>query len=263
MRGLAVASLLLALTTVSGCVEFVDGTEPNLDDAAQEAQDLLADYQETAGHIAGTIRDTDGAPLMGAIVDLVGFNHSALTDPDGGFAFLDLVPNVYSLRAVADGYLEIQSDVNVSAGTFARPTLQLDAAPDEPYTELYLFDGYSQLSVGPFRSGVMWCSCGVEMPVSADLVDLVFEGELDATFLGSDDLDYWLYNETELLASGTEHSPMRIQIPAEDLGNSTVLYAYLEPSQHPLTVRVDEWFRGYVTLFYGEGSPEGYSVHDA
>lgn len=263
MRGVAVAGLLLALTTFSGCVEFVDGTQTDLDAAAQEVGDAVADYQQKAGHIAGTVRGADGAPLVAAIVDLVGFNHSALTDPDGGFAFLDLSPAAYSLHVLAEGYLEGQSDVAVTAGEFARPSIQLEPVPPQPYSEVYSLQGYSQIGAGPFGTGTFWCDCGIEVPVYPDFVDLVIEAERHSAPLGGEDLDYWIDNETNNVAWGTEHSPMRLEFTADDIGKTDWLYVGLRPTQGLLDVHLNEWFQGFITLFYVEGAPEGYSAYDA
>src|SRR5436853_5786430 len=91
MRGLVALSLVLTLASLSGCVSLVeDGSDPDLEAAAADADRALDDYQAKAGHIAGLVSDATGTPLVGALVDLVGIQSDVSTDDKGHFAFLDL-----------------------------------------------------------------------------------------------------------------------------------------------------------------------------
>lgn len=74
-----------------------------------------------AGAIKGVVADTSGHPRMGAEVLL--FNRQdkavrrALTNVEGGFAFADLIPDVYSIRVTLASFLPaIKGNIQVQAG---------------------------------------------------------------------------------------------------------------------------------------------------
>lgn len=260
MRGLAVASLLLALTTVSGCVEFVDGTQTDLDGITEEADAALADYQAKAGHIAGRILDAHETPLAGAIVELVGSNHSALADPDGGFAFLDLAPGPYALQASAEGYLEGRWDVTVTAGDFVRPRLQLDAVPVEPYVDVFTMQGFVD-ALGPFT---WFCECSWTFPVAEGVIEYILEADLDDNGpLDAHRMHYLLdtYGYGGENATGGEGpTPVYLVAAADELGDTEGVNVQLMPMRRtPLEVPFSQSFHATLSIFYHEGAPEGYS----
>jgi Carboxypeptidase regulatory-like domain len=67
-----------------------------------------------SGGLAGLVRDGVGVPQMGATVLL--FNHEdrlfarALTDEKGGFSFLSLIPDVYSIRVSLRSFVPVFRD---------------------------------------------------------------------------------------------------------------------------------------------------------
>jgi hypothetical protein len=75
----------------------------------------------TSGAVKGVVEDVSGQPRMGAVVLL--FNRQdrlvrrALTNGEGGFAFGDLVPDVYSVRVTLASFLPaLKSNILVQAG---------------------------------------------------------------------------------------------------------------------------------------------------
>src|SRR5579863_9181389 len=67
-----------------------------------------------SGALTGLVHDGAGVPQMGASVFL--FNHEerlfarALTDDKGGFSFLDLMPDVYSVRVSLRSFMPVFRD---------------------------------------------------------------------------------------------------------------------------------------------------------
>jgi outer membrane receptor protein involved in Fe transport len=59
----------------------------------------LAATAGTTGKIAGRVTDTDGNPLVGATVLVVGTPYGAMTDPNGEYFIINLQPGNYDLRA--------------------------------------------------------------------------------------------------------------------------------------------------------------------
>ncbi|PIE53205.1 hypothetical protein CSA37_02355 [Candidatus Fermentibacteria bacterium] len=59
----------------------------------------LAATAGTTGKIAGRVTDTDGNPLIGATVMVVGTSYGAMTDPNGEYFIINLQPGTYSLQA--------------------------------------------------------------------------------------------------------------------------------------------------------------------
>jgi len=64
----------------------------------------------TTGKIAGRVIDLDGNPLIGAAVMIVGTSYGAMTDANGEYFIINLIPGTYNLRAqmVGMGVQEVQ-----------------------------------------------------------------------------------------------------------------------------------------------------------
>ena len=68
--------------------------------------------QTTTGTLRGTVRDTSGAVLPGATVEVTGAagTQTAVADANGQYRFQALTPGVYSLKATLDGFKAIVMD---------------------------------------------------------------------------------------------------------------------------------------------------------
>ncbi len=60
----------------------------------------------TTGKIAGRVTDSDGNPLIGATVMVVGTSYGAMTDANGEYFIINLQPGEYSVRASMVGMSE-------------------------------------------------------------------------------------------------------------------------------------------------------------
>lgn len=273
MRVLVALPVVLVLSMMSGCVSLVeDGGDADLESAAAEGERAVEEYQVTTGHIAGTVADAGGLGIGGATVDLVGMQGGATTDAQGRFTFVDLAPGVYTLEAKAPGFVPTQASVDVKAGDFARPVLQL--APEAPaaYHEVFHFEGYSD--VGLLGVGVT-CSCSFEGDLSEGLDSAILEARLGAPnnpVPQADSFSWSLgsWNETgedTVYADDSGDydnqaaSPMVVLLDADDFAPQAVHYVLDIEPQAPLG-HLQQPFDGYLSVFYNGPAPEGYSAYD-
>src|SRR5688500_669230 len=73
-----------------------------------------------AGAIRGIVRDSSGAPLPGAVVDVLqdgGFIRRAVAREDGSFAITGLKPGAYTIVAMLAGFSLEQRTVTLPAGS--------------------------------------------------------------------------------------------------------------------------------------------------
>src|SRR5262249_34493382 len=85
------------------------------------------------GAIGGSVTDTSGAVLPGAVVTLsnprgsIGGNQEAVTDARGAFQFIRLVPGTYTVKAELEGFrAALQENIVVNADVTSRVDLKLE-----------------------------------------------------------------------------------------------------------------------------------------
>ena len=265
MRGLVAVVVALAVASFSGCVELVGEEDPELQAAADEAAKALEAHRSKVGHISGQVVGTDGVPIAGALVDLVTVAQ-VKTDEAGRFSFLDLTPGDYSLAAEAPEHLSSSLDLDVQAGQYSRPRVQLEAVPSpEPYLTVYRLDGYQQF--GALAGDFFGCSCYIDGQVDPEgLAEILIEGELEhSSPFGAYEFDWAMdlaaQNESSYESSyfgGHELSPMRVSIPGDEvIEGASEFYGYFSPATN--LVDFGQAFTVIVTFFYHEGAPEDYS----
>lgn len=263
MRGLVALVVALAVASLSGCVELVGEEDPELQAAAEDAAKALDEHRNKVGHISGLVVGLDGAPIAGALVDLVTVAQ-VTTDDAGRFSFLDLTPGEYSLAAEATEHLASSVDVDVAAGQYTRPRIELEVAPDESYYEVHRLEGYRDFSL--LGWGLMSCySCSIEGELGGEgLAEVVIEGELgeqSGPFGGAYDF-FWEFsasNENESSSfGGYEASPMRVSIPGDEIvEGADYFHGHFEPASS--LVDFGQAFTVIVSLFYHDVAPEGYT----
>ena len=96
---------------------------------------------QTTGRIAGTIRDQNGAVIVGANVVITnqanGEARTTTTDPAGNYAFAFLAPAVYRVRIEASGFNVFNAEtvtVNISETTTINATLSVAGVVVDPIT---------------------------------------------------------------------------------------------------------------------------------
>ena len=100
------------------------------------------DFEGEGGTVAGDVVSTDGLPIAGATVALLGVAELR-TDEVGGFRFERVEPGTHRLQAVALGYQSHQQSVTVRAGETTGATVQLEPlASTDPYHEVVILAGH-------------------------------------------------------------------------------------------------------------------------
>ena len=91
----------------------------------------LAQSRPAPTEIDGHVVDAQtGLPLAGAVVSIVGQPISTVSDKNGNFRILGLLPRTYTLSATRTGYQPVNTDsFGVLSGVAAGITLSLQAAP--------------------------------------------------------------------------------------------------------------------------------------
>jgi Ca-activated chloride channel family protein len=85
--------------------------------------------QGDRGRITGVITDNAGAVLPGVTVTLAGAQQrSVVTNQRGEFAFENLVPGKYTLRATLAGFTNLMREVSVTGPAAVRLTLQMNVS---------------------------------------------------------------------------------------------------------------------------------------
>src|SRR5207245_1650501 len=80
-------------------------------------------FAQTRARMIGTVRDVSGAILPGATVSLsspvlVGGDQTDVSDADGVYRFVELLPGVYTLSATLQGFKKVQrQDIRIEFGT--------------------------------------------------------------------------------------------------------------------------------------------------
>ncbi|MCD4706520.1 MAG: TonB-dependent receptor [Candidatus Sabulitectum sp.] len=83
----------------------------------------LAATAGTTGKISGRVTDTDGNPLVGATVMVVGTSYGAMTDSNGEYFIINLQPGTYNLRSTMVGMGEQTQE---GASVIADMTTRMD-----------------------------------------------------------------------------------------------------------------------------------------
>ena len=157
MSGRILAGLVFLLALFSGCAS-PEGKAPEQDGAAFDDLDLKA--TATTGVIRGVVVDERIVPVVGADLSLTGtgVNKSAVSDEEGRFAFTDLAPGTYFVKAASLLHEEAQTSVTVVAGDSQPPLTSLQLVrrfSQDPYVQTWSFDGFIQ--------------CGYDVTVASSL----------------------------------------------------------------------------------------------
>lgn len=102
------------ITIEQGCVKFPYPQElANIWDENREA--LLQFIEEVHKGVKGFVKDTSGAGVSSATIDVEGRDHSVHSADDGDYWRL-LVPGTYTLHVSAEGYNKASVEVTVNGG---------------------------------------------------------------------------------------------------------------------------------------------------
>lgn len=145
------AFLVIAAAGLSGCTFGPSEAEPAKDDSVVGVQ-----WSATTGAIAGTLVDSSLLPVAGANVTLDDAADVSVSSAAGEFGFSFVEPGAHQLRATADGFATVITQVDVEAGEVARVNIETEpVAGNVSYHETFT------------ESGRIGCSLAVWQPTTA------------------------------------------------------------------------------------------------
>lgn len=257
--------VFLVATALAGCSETASPPE----DDGFNAIDV--ETSDTLGAISGVVVSETIVPIAGAAVLLVSHDTETVTDEEGRFVFEDLDPGVYFVSVEAPAFAGVQTSVEVAAGEVAKPRILLaaDSSP-QPYHATLQHNGFMQawltiasfvlVVVAPESSG---CDC--EMIFTPDgnastyIYEVTYEEALESP--AGHGGYYWelLEEEPDLhIESGFANDPIYQRIEADVYSPNPVMNARLTGPDE--WVAIDQAFQMFVTVFYLDDAPEGWTV---
>lgn len=268
---------LLALL-VAGCLS---------DPAAPARATVAYPPVDDGGTVAGVTVDETAAPLAGVRVAIGSLEGTAFTDEDGRFVFLNVPAGARFVSASKLGYEGASLPVTVSgAGSIDVQIVMAAVTYVEPRTDLVVYQGMIACGVGANAQTFTYaCPTGeyrsdTQTSVTSDVVGLLEELVWSqATTTSTDQFRLVFgFNEQCVNAQCTfEHEyadlegPSPLRAYADELpgvrdapeGTSVpVFHRIWVPTPEPagLAVMVNQGFTLYMTAFYGEAMPEGYTA---
>lgn len=269
MRGVGIASAaLLVAALLAGCSDapsapaqvLIESVPPEEVRSGDTVPAVAEPKAKTRGHLAGVVVDEAIRPIVNATVRLPGLDLERPTERDGSFGFVDLYPGPYFITVEAPGFYPAEAMLEVREDEFTRARVMLSPVPPpEPYKVTQSFEGYTELTGDPVLGLNFLCQkCAFEFYVDrAGLHTVVVEAVSQGMTAEGDGFYHSLVVGNTYLSSGMEDDPMRVELRSEDLGTDDQFELTVEPATLvPATARR---FQVFVTAFYNEGPPTGWS----
>lgn len=264
----------LALLVMAGCA----GPRPAAhDDGGNSAALFGSDGEEGDGKggIVGVVVDQAIRPVPNATVALQEDGNRTSAE-DGSFSFVGLAPGAYLLTASLEGSETQETSVDVLAGQLTQVRIFLTPIPKpEPYNLTQPFTGFAQVTsagdegqlveiVVQLLTGESGCDrCTFQFEGGPRLRALVIEATMAPNSLpsGSNGFGYYMERNGSLASAAFAlPNPMTHVVDYPDMGGgSFVLTMY--PSSEPVP-EINKSFEVFVTLFYEQPPPEGFSTLD-
>ncbi len=221
------------------------------------------------GHLAGFVVDDSLRPIPGAVVTLPGIDLTDVSDRDGSFAFADLLPGPYLVRANYTGHQPLESIIKINADEFTRVKVVLKRIPPpEPYHETFKFAGFSSLTAHTLIPRV-YAPAGArnDIDVGLELEALVLEaimdpyGGFDAGVGAANSFEYQISDSQSnaRFRSGSLPNPLHVVIDDNFFPvNHTSFEIFVVPESFPLP-ESNKDYEVFVTAFYRAPPPQGWS----
>lgn len=269
----------LAALIASGCsspaadqtpeVKLGDGTSVELAEP---------DNTATRGSISGVLVDEAIRPIAGAAIDLVGLGPTS-TDDAGLFVFVDLQPGLYTLKVMGGNYsgiryrdAEVATEVRAGETAHVRVFMIRDLTPFPYHADTLKFDGFMEVDNGlvNFALGLTgspppgWCTCNwtftAEGPVSTIVSELSYN---PTTTANPAPLGSWVVFMTGdnggATGIGCGTNPCIYHSEYDSFFDNETRDFTLTVSSDPYWVSINQAFQVYITLFYVDPAPGGWS----
>lgn len=270
----SLAAVLLAALLLAGCANaptapaeiLIESAPPEEVRSNETVPAVFEPAAKTRGHIAGVVVDEAIRPIEGAKVSIPGMDLERLSDRDGSFGFVDLHPGPYFMSVEAEGFYPAEAVLTVEAEAFTRAKVVLARIPPpEPYRVMQQFEGYTELTSDPLVGYAFLCTeCDFDFYVDRPgLHTVILEAVTDPQVDGDGfwhDLRPYDGNYGSTISSGTNTGPLRVEVRQDDLGDAEDdrFYLRLDPESFPAP-QTGKRFQVFVTAFYNEGPPTGWS----
>ncbi len=222
---------------------------------------------KTKGAISGVVVTETIVPIAGAILALTGTELSSTTDENGLFIFEELEPGTYFMEISAEGHIPVQQNVAVEAGKVSNPRVMLpfDNSP-KPYHQSFQFNGH--MVVSDFYGVYILtdelgnndlCTCVFEFTSSAKPTTVVVEGVWESSTVRATDHEfYWeIWTDNSGTQTHWSGSPTLWHVNGDVFGADTEWGMQVSSDAQP---DVEQEFEGFVTFFYVEPAPSGWSL---
>lgn len=105
------------------------------------------------GTLQGVITDTNGRPIIGASVRIVGSERGAYTKPDGAYKVIKLIPGYYIVKVTSVGFQQAEQEVMITTG--ATTTLSFNLVSDYKHLDICSFPGPSPIDLDHTQIGTI------------------------------------------------------------------------------------------------------------
>ncbi len=262
MRPVLFVALFFA-AAFAGCSE--DSKEPVAVEVAPGQTITVSEAPKpTHGIVSGIVGDDALYPLPNATVWVLSLNLSAQTDSNGRFAIINVPAGVYILEGSKKDHATVQTTVDVIPGQTARAVLLLGRLPPtDPYHITWQQEAFVELDA----AGMAWSTDNTTLSFSRDpsrLVTLVVESTWEG-IIQSTEAAPLSYDIQEVglrsIVAGRAGNPFSLHLDARILPPDHDQFLFtVEPGTLEPTVMAQAYGTLFVTLFYNEAAPPGWSI---
>lgn len=257
-------ALAVAAVALAGCGGKASGAgEVRLGDGSRISLDLPEEQQpepdDIRGAVSGVVVNEAVFPLPGALVSVRDRDLSATTDEDGKFVFEDMPPGLYTLVVRIAGHGDGLGTINVKSGLVTKSILQVHRLPVlDPYHTTLKFEVlYNE--VDALWTGVPDNLVALDMHPATVVLEAVWTGLTETPV--EDLLQYEMRPESdeEALQRGGGPNPLRVQFDSDFFPPAEYALRFnVHPS--PLSIAPESRGEVFLTLFYVDPAPEGWSL---
>lgn len=261
MRWLAVGILVVVLLAGCGGKKASGAGEVRLGDGQRISLDLPEDQQpdpeDIRGVVSGVVVDDAIYPVAGATVRLTKLATEAMTDDGGLFVFESLPPGLHAIEASKDGYAVGLGTVNVRSGQVVKAVLMAPRLPYQaPYHTTQVLEEFRPLQQDLLEDP-RFHVVALDGAPAGMVVESYWEGLQPFV---SDPLVYRVAAESNetVVEEGSGPNPLRLEFAA-DWFPADEYAVRITVSPDPVTLPPEAVGRSYVTLFYVDPPPPGWS----
>lgn len=261
---LSLASLV-CLLALAGCAE--DGPT-EIEVAPGQLVTVSEAPQPGNGIVSGIVGDDALYPLEGVDVYIVGLDRLAKTDSGGRFALVDVPPGIYLLEGSKKDHATTQTTVDVRSDEIAKAVLLLARLPPtDPFHTTVKGEGRVGMLPGEnITITIGGASVHMDFEVGdSRALTLVLESIWEGVLLDSGNQPPLRFEVTRLgmsdpVLAQEAPNPFAVHVDARILPPGDSLFRFDVAAGFPDPVVLDASVQSFVTVFYNEPAPPGWSI---